>query len=178
MLIEWLLFLASTVRSLETRGCVTTQSILWHYIQPITSSIDIDSIAFKCSSEKKPIDRKVLFNRSCPPLDHQNFINIFRLISFCSPQFNLFYWVVKKNHRIFIWPEAYFYNLICHRTHNDWSLQLGSQDSKLCLINSWIYVEPERFIYAHILHVKWNARRWDYMSPITNCNIVFIIAFN
>lgn len=35
------------------KRCVTTQSILWHYIEPITSSIDIDSIAFKCSLGKQ-----------------------------------------------------------------------------------------------------------------------------
>lgn len=103
--------------------CVTTQSILWHYIEPITSSIDIVSIAFKCSLGKKPtemvlsqlIEKLFLFSALCLTIKT---LSIFSLL-----QFNLFYWVIKKNHRIFIWPEAYFYNLISNDAQtNSWKL--------------------------------------------------------
>lgn len=106
---------------------VAAQSILWHYIEPITTSIDIDSIAFKCYSGKKPIDGKTftrfIFN-AASTRPSSKLYQYFSLISFSS-QFNLFYYVVKKNHRNFIWPEAYFYNLISY-TDIDWSHQVKS----------------------------------------------------
>jgi hypothetical protein len=51
------------------------------------------------------------------------FLSTFLLSNILS-QFNLFYWIIKKNHRSFIWPQAYFYNLICSYHMTMWIIML------------------------------------------------------
>lgn len=150
--------------------CVTTQSILWHYIEPITSSIDIDSIAFKCSLGKQlmrwfsqlieKLFSSFLFFR----------LTIKTLSIFSLLQFNLFYWVVKKNHRIFIWPEAYFYNLICD------DAQTTIEPLNISMANKFMVgirlANLERIVMACIIQVVHRKMRLFFLPLLTNCNNV------